>query len=92
MISLAQASFNIAYSPDTSKKTYNPDNANKNNQFSDPKIKAKQPLITYSVSVGCALGRRIAECNFGWGLIVRGSLLLFLSVSRNTLTAQPFED
>jgi hypothetical protein len=44
MTSLAQASSNIAYSPDKSKNTYNPNNANKANQFSDPKnpINAKQ--------------------------------------------------
>ena len=35
-----------------------------------------------------AVCRRNAVCKFGWGLIVRG--LLLLSVARNTLTALPF--
>ena len=41
---LAQASSNIAYSPDKSKNTCNPDNANKAIHYSDPKnpINAKQ--------------------------------------------------
>ncbi len=42
--SLAQASSYIAYSPDKTKNTYNPNNANKANQLSNPKkpVNAKQ--------------------------------------------------
>jgi hypothetical protein len=93
---LAQASSNNSYNVKNTNKSKirRHHNFNEPNEFSDPSNpdnpKQLLSLTRFSWDVHLAVCRCNAGGNFGWVLIVLGSLLL--SFRRNTTTVLPFQD